>query len=83
MKENVIELIQERDHFDVDVYQKTPDNKTKITRYLELEVDVKNDDLFIQGIGSFSLDKDKIMVDDLGMIVIDAPHDGVEKIIII
>ncbi len=49
MKENVIELIQERDHFDVDVYQKTPDNKTKITRYLELEVDVKNDEPFHTG----------------------------------
>lgn len=83
MKESVVGLIQGRDRFDVDVYQKTPDNKTKITRYLEVEVDIKNNDLSIQGIGSFSLDKEKIQVDALGMIVIDTPYKEVEKIIII
>lgn len=82
MQEAILKVIEERERFDVDIYQKTSAEKLLITRYMEREVDLDSSELCINGIGKFNLEQNSIELDALGMIVINQPLNGAEKIVI-
>ncbi len=83
MKAQILEALDNRELFDVDIAVDIGERRVSVTRYLEKKVDFKDDVLSIEGLGDFHIQEHDIGITVLGFVTIKSPNSAPADLITI